>query len=184
MNNKTDGNRVPWRAGALAVMAAVAVLTAACSTATTTTGSAAGQAPTVAQEVALAQCVRAHGMPDFPDPDASGGFSNLTAATLDSSQMQAAYGACRHLLPNGGPSLAGIQAQIQAATQRTDVALVPFAQCMHTHGVPNFPEPPATLKGAGVNPQAPQFQTALGTCRHLLPAGANVTIGTTGEKAP
>ena len=64
MNEKTAGKRGPRRAGALAVAAAVAVLATACG------GSAPSSvsAPTYAQVLALAQCMRSHGVPDFPTP--------------------------------------------------------------------------------------------------------------------
>jgi hypothetical protein len=184
MNDKTGGNRFLRCGATLAVVSAVAVLATACGggSASSPPNPGSSGSETVALEVALAQCVRAHGVPDFPDPDPAGGFSSLSATMLESSQMQAAYGTCRHLLPNGGPSLAGIQAQIQAATQRADVALLPFAQCMHTHGVPDFPEPPQTLKGAGINPQSPQFLAAVHDCGKLMPAGFGLTVTTTGEK--
>src|SRR5438552_16235217 len=78
MNGKTGGNRGPWRAAALAVAAAVAVLTTACgvvhvhfgSSGSASTGSAAYRA-----ELAYAQCMRAHGLPNFPIPNPSGGPS-------------------------------------------------------------------------------------------------------------
>ena len=64
MNDKTGGNRAPRRAGALAVAAAVAVLATACGGSAPSSASA----PTYAQELALAQCMRGHGVPNFPDP--------------------------------------------------------------------------------------------------------------------
>ena len=71
MNKRSGGNRAPRRAAALAVAAAVAVLTAACGGAAPSSASP----PTYAQELALAQCMRGHGVPNFPDPQASGGYS-------------------------------------------------------------------------------------------------------------
>jgi len=43
--------------------------------------------------------------------------------------------ACRHLLPNGG------NVPDQAALQQDLTALRGFAQCMRSHGVPNWPDP-------------------------------------------
>jgi hypothetical protein len=45
---------------------------------------------------------------------------------------------------------------------------------MRTHGVPNFPDPPAgggihITPGSGLNPRSPAFQAARLTCRKLLP---------------
>ena len=114
MNDKTAGNRGPRRAGALAVAAAVAVLATACGGSAPSSASA----PTYAQELALAQCMRSHGVPNFPDPNASGGYTLTSngsiegaggsSVDIDSSQAQAAYGDCRHLLP-GGPSISQLE---------------------------------------------------------------------------
>ena len=79
MNDKTGGNRGLRRAGALAVAAAVAMLAAGCGVVHISLGSgsasSSASAPTYAQVLALAQCMRSHGVPDFPDPSASGGYT-------------------------------------------------------------------------------------------------------------
>jgi len=171
---------------AAAVAAAVAVLATACGGGT----SSAASTPTYAQELALAQCMRGHGVPNFPDPSASGGYSltsngslegNGAAVSIDSSQVQAAYGDCRHLLP-GGPSISQLEQDVQQAQQRQEQllpALLKYAQCVRGHGVPDFPDPgqgTQSAKGAGVNPDSPQVQAALSACQHLLPAGAHVSM--------
>ena len=68
MNKRSGGNGAPQRAVALAAAAAVAVLATACGAAAPSSASP----PTYAQELALAQCMRGHGVPGFPDPQASG----------------------------------------------------------------------------------------------------------------
>jgi hypothetical protein len=121
--------------------------------------------------------MRSHGAASFPDPDASGGF-HLNGPV--DGQIVAAYAPCRHLLPGGGPSLAKVQQQLAQALP----AQLKFAGCMHSHGVPDFPDPSAngqgtTLpKGAGINPDSPQFQAAVRTCESALPAGMHVSVGT------
>lgn len=57
---------------------------------------------------------------------------------------------------------------------------VAYASCMHTHGIPNFPEPQVSQHGnstsikmavpAGVG-QNPRFKAASQACRKLLPGG-------------
>jgi hypothetical protein len=192
MNDKTGGNRGRRRAGGLAVCAAVAVLVTACGG-----GSApsSASAPTYAQELALAQCMRGHGVPNFPDPSTSGGYTltatgslegNGGAISIDGGQAQAAYGDCRHLLP-GGPSIAQLEQDVQQEQQRQEQALpalLKYSQCVRSHGVPNFPDPgqgpqsPAPGRGGAVNLNSPQVQAALSACQHLLPAGAHVSIHT------
>jgi hypothetical protein len=190
MNNTTGRDRGPRRAGALtatlAAGAAIAVLTAGCG------GSAASAAspPTYAQEIALVGCMRSHGVPNFPDPSASGGYSlspdgSLTGAggsvDIDSSQAQAAYGDCRHLLP-GGPSISQLEQDVQQAQQAQAQALpleLKYSQCMRSHGEPNFPSPGQATTSPGsspVNVNSPQFVAATNACQHLLPSGAHATF--------
>jgi len=195
MNKRSGGNRGPRRAAALAVAAAVAVLATACGGAAPSSASP----PTYAQELALAQCMRGHGVPNFPDPQASGGYSlgsngSIRGAggsiDINSSPVQAAYGHCRHLLP-GGPSVSQLEQKVQDGQQRQEQelpTLVKFAQCMRSHGVPSFPDPaltgqstPASGKGAGIDPSSPRFQAAVRACRHVLPAGAHLSIKTSAE---
>jgi hypothetical protein len=186
--------RAPRRAGALAAAAAIAVLATACG------GSAAPSAgaPTYAQEIALVGCMRSHGVPNFPDPSSSGGYS-LTAdgslvgadgsVDINSSQAQKAYGDCRHLLP-GGPSISQLEQDVQQEQQAQAQALpleLKYSQCMRSHGVPNFPSPgQATTSPAGspVNVNSPTFVAATNACQHLLPSGAHMTFHQSSSSSP
>ena len=181
----------PRRACALAVTAAVTVLATACGGGSVPS---AASAPNYAQELALAQCMRGHGVPNFPDPSTSGGYSltpngslegnGAATVSIDGSQVQAAYGDCRHLLP-GGPSISQLEQDVQREQQRQEQllpALLKYTQCMRSHGVPDFPDPgqgaqsQAPAKGAAVNPDSTQVQAAMSACQHLLPAGAHVSM--------
>jgi hypothetical protein len=55
-----------------------------------------------------------------------------------------------------------------------------LAECMRTHGVPNFPDPKIqtsghgvaiAIGGNGVDPNAPQFQAAQKACKAYQPGG-------------
>ncbi len=146
--------------------------------------------------------MRGHGVPNFPDPSASGGYSLGPGGTIEgaggsvdinSSPVQAAYGHCRHLLP-GGPSVSQLEQKVQQGQQREEQelpTLVKFAQCMRSHGVPGFPDPalsgqsaPASGKGPAINPSSPGFKAALQACRHLVPAGAHIFDQPVGRDAP
>ncbi len=62
------------------------------------------------QALALARCMRAHGVADFPDPTGSGSFQGAgTGDGLDPNgpQFQRAESACRGLLPPEGKGLPG-----------------------------------------------------------------------------
>ncbi len=183
MNDKTGRGRGLRRAAALAVVAAVAVLATACGTSAAPSASA----PDYAQVLALAQCMRSHGVPNFPDPNASGGYSLTATGSLagaggssidiNSSQAQAAYGDCRHLLP-GGPSISQLE-QVEQQEQQQQAQGLPlllkYVQCMRGHGVPNFPSP-GQSESSPVNVNSPQYLAAATACQHLLPPGARVSI--------
>lgn len=141
-------------------------------------GSGSPKAPTtssrVAGELAYSRCIRAHGVPDFPDPGATvSGPANsiggiLIPASIDtqSPAFQAAQIACRGLVstalsPQGKP-------QITASVRDSMIA---HAQCMRAHGVTGYQDPtfPATggiaITDAGTDPQSPAYQRAQAICR-------------------
>jgi hypothetical protein len=121
-------------------------------------------------------CMRSHGVKDFPDPQThAGGGISLTikkgANTLspDSPVFKAAQSACRKYAPNGGKG-----PQLSPAQQQQ---FLRYAQCIRTHGVPNFPDPDFSgggvrMKFVGVGPGSPGFDRAQRACQSLLP-GAN-----------
>jgi hypothetical protein len=113
--------------------------------------------------VAFAQCMRSHGVPDFPDPQ--NGHFLISGADQSNPSFQSATQACQHFLPGGSATNGGGG----GANSSAELA---FAQCMQTHGVPNFPDP--TANGAlgippGVDANSPQFQSAYQACSSLLP---------------
>jgi subtilase family serine protease len=104
MNGKTGGNQGRRRAGALAVVAAVAVLATACDVVHVHSGSSGGPASTGSAtyraDLAYAQCMQTHGVPDFPDPDPSGGLS-ISGQPSANSPAGRANDTCKHLLTSG-----------------------------------------------------------------------------------
>jgi hypothetical protein len=94
MNGKTAGNRGRRLAGALAVVAVVAVLAPTFRVhAQTTTSYPAGSAgsATYRQEIAFAQCLRSHGVPNLPAPPPGGSIT----------PPEQAADACHQLAPRG-----------------------------------------------------------------------------------
>jgi hypothetical protein len=81
--------------------------------------------------VKFAECVRAHGVPHFPDPDASGNFN--FGVDVSEAVFTAAVNACKALQPPG--SLSGKRSTTQQS------AALRFAQCVRANGVPDFPDP-------------------------------------------
>jgi hypothetical protein len=131
-------------AAALIGTTALALLTAACSSPSSANGSSSTVRPanspsTNAQKaVAFSHCVRAHGVPNYPDPSSSGDVAKEGAEQLgvSSAQLQAALNHCEHLLPNTGNIDDNPAALNQWWSQ-----MLQFARCMHSHGVPNWPDP-------------------------------------------
>jgi hypothetical protein len=170
------GRGHPSRAPAIAVaLAGVALLAAACGAATTSTSATSasqggGTATSNADEMPYTQCMRAHGVPNFPDPNAQGKpftAENLqpTGINLDSPQVAAASTACAHLLVPPSPA--------QLAQQTRE--LVQYAACMRAHGVPDFPDPTTTANGGSslnLTPgvvDSPDFQPAEQACHSVDP---------------
>jgi hypothetical protein len=57
---------------------------------------------TVEQMRAFSQCMRANGLPDFPDPDADGRLRGAGHEQQDNPTFRAAMETCRQKLPGGG----------------------------------------------------------------------------------
>ena len=96
--------RFPRQAGALATMAAVAMLAAACGSGnpSSSAGSTSTSSPSYRADLAFAQCIRAHGLTGFPNPSPSQGSGyggQLNGPP--SSPAARAVAACEHLLASG-----------------------------------------------------------------------------------
>jgi subtilase family serine protease len=124
MNGKT-GSRHWRRAGALAVVAAVAVLSAGCGVVHISFGggSAPAQSATNPDDPAYAQCMRNHGMPNFPvaSPSANSSRRSQVVARGNSRAAQA-NDACKHLAPAGNTGTGGATASVTASPPGTVAA--------------------------------------------------------------
>jgi hypothetical protein len=166
--------RPRWTVAIGAALAWVALLAAACgggSTSTTAPPTSQGGSNSTDDAVAYSQCMHAHGVPNFPDPDPNTPWKPFGAATLaqagvDTStpQFQAAARACARLQPAVTPAQ---QQQLLSLTLR-------FVACMRAHGVPNFPDP-STVNGEdslSLTPSvvnSPHYQSAEQACRSIAP---------------
>jgi hypothetical protein len=120
----------------------------------------------------FSHCMRENGVPSFPDLRTVNGTIQLSlppGVDPNSPQFQQAMEACRSLAPvqqnSGGAPSAEQQDQMLA-----------FVKCMRKNGVPDFPDPKGGLMtGAGIDPNSPQFQSAMQACQSLLPAGSATT---------
>jgi subtilase family serine protease len=101
MNGKTGGSRSPRRAAAaLALAAAVAMLTACGGSPTSSVGSASTGPATYRADLAFAHCMQTHGVPGFPNPKPSAALS-ISGHPQGNSPAAKAYDACEQLLPGG-----------------------------------------------------------------------------------
>ncbi|HSY38979.1 MAG TPA: hypothetical protein VLA79_05605 [Polyangia bacterium] len=94
----------------------------------------------------FAGCMRANGVPHFPDPKSGGGFLFHTGTGVDPSSpaFKAAQAQCKKLLPPGPGSGSPPSA-------KTLAHFLTVARCMRQHGVPEFPDPRTTTPS---NPRA------------------------------
>jgi hypothetical protein len=143
-------------------------------------------ASTQQKMVAYSQCMRSHGVPEFPEPTeghllihTSNHNGHATGVDPQSSQFQAAQKVCAKLLPNGGVLSA-------AEVTKMGEGALKFSQCMRAHGVPNFPDPNIsgggvrlTIRGgpSGIDANSPQFKAAQKTCQSDLPRPPGVKGG-------
>ena len=169
MNVGSSSSAGRRRAGVVAaVLAGTAVLAAAC-------GGSSSPAVTLQtayqKALAFSQCMRSHGVPNFPDPDSRGNILITQANHLaqGSPQFVSANKACEHLDP--------ITPMTPAQQRQVTAQALKFVACMRAHGITNMPDPVVNAQGissripAGFSPSSPVFQSAQRACRNLMPGG-------------
>ncbi|MGH2972824.1 MAG: hypothetical protein ACRDNM_03930 [Gaiellaceae bacterium] len=94
--------------------------------------------------LAYSKCMRANGVPAFPDPSPGGGFEFQTGAGIDPSSpaFKAAQAKCMKLLPGGGPPAPGTRTH---PTDQWLAQMIKAAECMRRHGISAFPDPTTTV---------------------------------------
>lgn len=170
------------RAGVLAVAAGLALLTAACGAGTPSAGSTSSagtggaSSAYVSDKLGFARCLRAHGVPNYPDPNAAGQEPANTKQLIFTPQGQAAVGACS----SWGDR---IRNDVSAQNQVVRVEYVRFAECMRSHGLPDFPGPVyaegrvefvLSASQDGFDPHSPQVLAKAHQCESVLPPGSGL----------
>jgi hypothetical protein len=182
-------------ASVLGALLATTTAVAACGGSSPTNTTSASTHARSGNALRMAQCMRSHGVPDFPDPSSGGGFAiqagangNSASITVDGHSLNVsgpafrrATDACAKYGPHG-PAVSGAQlAQIRQGA-------VKMAECMRTHGVPDFPDPKVTTgpggqgiavaigaPGAGgarkLDPGSPAFANAQKICQKYMRVG-------------
>jgi hypothetical protein len=189
------------------LFAALALLAAGLGLAACGSGSSDPNAAGTAADNALkfSQCMREHGVTNFPNPEVKGNSVKLTlkaggpGGSVNPQTLEAAQNACKHFQAADEPHLTP-QERIAREEQ-----VLKFARCMREHGVDLHASAGGgsgvkiLLAGhpgsGGPNPESPAFQAAQKACAGLLPfkhappgaqtsqsaggkgAGTNVAIG-------
>jgi hypothetical protein len=181
--------RILWPPAAFGMAVIVAVIAAGCggtpsssgtstaaaadtgsNTTTAARNSTANHTSTVTareKAVKFSECLRANGVSDFPDPNASGEFPSY-GVSVTSAVWTKAVAACKALQPPGSLNAHLTPTQFSAALK--------FAQCIREHGVPDFPDPvngqplvdtnriPSANKPGGMT----ILNAAMHTCGHFV----------------
>jgi hypothetical protein len=150
-------------------------------------GSSGPSAAFRAAELKVSQCIRAHGVPNYPDPGSSGeiqsqssgnGSVTVNGVKLDATAqtLQNAQKACAKYAP---------QAPAVSASQLASIkqGAVKMAECMRKNGVPNFADPSVTTGPGGhgvgisigavgkgsIDIHSPAFKAARTRCNKYIP---------------
>lgn len=164
--------RTPVRAAATLTLALIALAGAGCGSSapsasgTTATTEATTKLTAREKAVRFSECVRAHGVADFPDPNAKNDFDY--GISVSAAVWTKAVNACRAWQPPGTLSA--------KRTPKQQSASLRLAACVRAHGVKDFPDPvngePVVNTYKIPSSNAPGGMTilnaALKTCRGLL----------------
>jgi hypothetical protein len=153
-----------YRRRASIALAAVSCLLALAACGSSGPSSSAGTGSGDGLALKFAECMRSHGVPNFPDPGKPVGGPG-SGINLQAPGFRSAGQTCDKLTNNPQP-----QGTPASASQRR--AALAVSECMRKHGVPNFPDPtfPSSggisfqVVGAGNTPQSPAFQRAQKVC--------------------
>jgi hypothetical protein len=138
-----------------------------------------GEAQPGAQAIAYSACMRAHGVPNFPDPQITQHGNEVSVrvginpSISGNPHFESAQQACRKLQPGGGPG----SSSGPPISQSEQAEYLKAAACIRAHGLPNFPDPTFSGGGvhvpktAGINPHSPQVRAAEEACQALIPGG-------------
>jgi hypothetical protein len=164
----------------MGALAATAALVTGCSHSSPSPGVASISAPTSGgsssagaktSALAYSQCMRVHGIKDFPDPNSNGDIALNAQPGSDIDPNNPKYvtadNACKSLMPAQTAPPADLK-----------VKTLKYAKCMRANGVSDFPDPKAdgTLQvraepGSDLDPNNPVFKKADTTCKQYLPDG-------------
>ena len=120
--------------------------------------------------LAYAKCMRANGVPNFPDPQRKGGGVEMSSPKeLETADGKKAAAACRDSNPQNDTDDSG--GSVNSAK------LADWTKCMRAK-LPNFPDPEVTgntitlqLSGTGIKGGSTDFENAQKACESHFPGG-------------
>jgi hypothetical protein len=149
--------RLP-RAAAIAALGAITMLSA-CGTGagspSPSSGSSANESSIQVhtESLAFARCMRADGVPNFPDPPGNGSYGvksfahqshgetiSINGVSVSAPAFRAGMADCQQKLPQPPTPTASQLVKIRAL-------MVIWAKCMRSHGLPHFGDPTITADG-------------------------------------
>jgi len=154
-----------------------ALLTACCAAAIGGCGSSGPRSGTTGGGGPLlqtAQCMRSHGVPNFPDPSPSHGLVIPSDINTQSPAFVSAQKACANV-GGAGPA--------RTSSESDKLEMLSLARCMRRNGLPSFADPTSTppppsegnvVGGGGEylaigNAATPAFKHAAATCHFRVP---------------
>jgi hypothetical protein len=138
-------------------------------------GSNPNQAQILNESLRFTRCVRADGVPNFPDAPSNGGYGvksfaqqshddtiSINGVSVNAPAFRSAMAKCQHYLPQPPAPTTS-----QLATIRT--LMVTWAKCMRSHGLPDFGDPTITADGHRImhgqfDIDSPAYESARQAC--------------------
>jgi hypothetical protein len=183
MRSRRRSGRVRLPAGgAVAIALLAAVVLAGCGGGERASSLTVRLTKVMSGALGYANCMRSHGVPDFPDPNGQGEFqlrpvrveNGRTTPIGDLIPSSPAFQAAERVCGSFGS--AGRQVTVAQETQEFQTSLK-AAACMRANGVPNYPDP-TLISGSidhnfnpslNINPSSPAFLQAAKKCGHGQP---------------
>lgn len=163
-----------------AATASIALLAAACG------GSSSPTAPTGMQQqlqkaLAYSQCMRSHGIANFPDPTENNGSTGSNGAAYVGVQIGIPEGfdtsSQTYVSANNTCTRQTGWGQVSATQLHQGLTtLLKYSECMRSHGIANFPDPVETstgvsLKDGDIDQNTSQYRAADKACVVFEPGG-------------
>jgi hypothetical protein len=148
----------------LPAIACAATISGCGSSKSSSTAAASGQ---FALGVEYSDCMRSHGISNFPDPTSLGGGVHFhipdNSINPYSPSFKTAHSDCSKLLPGPGPGT-------QHPSEQSIAQTLEVSECMRRHGVSGFPDPTLTMPS---NPNADSLVKDIGGVVLAVPSTIN-----------